>query len=80
MKAFYFGMKVKHGDELGIVIKPEIKTEWDNEPGLIRWDTNKENDIEDWRGLFGVFVDSGGHEIPIDTNFQFITETGLIKK
>ncbi|MBR09142.1 MAG: hypothetical protein CMP48_15850 [Rickettsiales bacterium] len=43
---FYFGMKVKLGDEIGLVIKPEIQNEWDHEPGLIRWDTRNENKLK----------------------------------
>ena len=69
---FYFGMKVKLGDEIGLVIKPEIQNEWDHEPGLIRWDTRNENDIEDWRGMYGSFVQIGGFEIPQDTIFLYI--------
>ena len=80
MDQFHFGMKVKNGEEIGLVIKPEVNSDRDKEPGLIRWDTPKENNIEDWRGLFGSFTDSGGMEISRDTEFKFITEEGELKK
>ena len=80
MDKFYFGMKVRNGDEIGLVIKPEVNSDWDKEPLLILWDTAKENDIEDWRGLYKSFIDSGGMEISSDTEFRFITEEGELKK
>lgn len=73
-------MKVKLNNELGIVIKPEFKTEWDNEPGLIRWDTDKDEDLEDWRGLFASFLNAGGREVSQDTSFEFITDSGHRKR
>ncbi len=76
---FYFGMKVTLNGESGIVIKGEGNSDWDKEPGIIRWDTNKEMDTEDWRGLFGSFKDSGGKEIDANTEFKFINDAGKLK-
>jgi hypothetical protein len=73
---FYFGMKVKLNNEYGIVINPKENSAWGKEPGIIRWDTNKEIDEEDWRGLYGSFIDSGGKEISPNHPFQFIDEDG----
>lgn len=75
---FYFGMKVSFNDEIGVVTYSEDKTDWDKEPGIIRWDTNEKIDSEDWRGLFGSFINSGGKEI--DVKFKFIDDNGLLKE
>ena len=47
--------------------------------GVIRWDTIKENDIEDWRGVFGSFIAAGGKEISQDYEFEFINDDGILK-
>ncbi|WP_240628224.1 hypothetical protein [Flavobacterium anhuiense] len=47
-KDFIYGMKVSLGNEFGVVIKDE--NDQSTFCGLIRWDTPKENDIEDWKG------------------------------
>lgn len=78
--SFYFGMKVSLDGEIGVVIQGEGKSDWDKEAGIIRWDTNKEVDSEDWRGLYGSFIDSGGKEIDTQTKFKFIDDSGLLKK
>ncbi|UTW67962.1 hypothetical protein KFE94_07555 [bacterium SCSIO 12643] len=80
MEQFYFGMKVSLNDEIGIVIRVEINSDWDKEPGIIRWDTNKEFDSEDWRGMFESFKDSGGKEIDPKTKFKYINEKGELIK
>lgn len=79
MESFYFGMKVELREEQGVVIKPIVKSEWDKEPGIIRWDTNKEIDEEDWRGLFGTFVEAGGKELRSDHKFRHIGDNGKLK-
>jgi hypothetical protein len=48
--------------------------------GLIRWDTENENDIEDWRGLFGSFLQAGGKVIDQEYKFKLIDEKGQLKK
>lgn len=67
--------KVSLDDEFGVVL--DIVNENDV-PGRIRWDTNEENDIEDWRGLFGAFLDSGGQIINQDHKFKFINDDGSL--
>lgn len=74
-------MKVTHSGEFGVVIKPDGNSAWSKEPGIIRWDTLKQDDKEDWRGLFGSFIDSGGEVISKNYDFQYIDEFGnLISK
>jgi hypothetical protein len=48
--------------------------------GIIRWDTNKELDFEDWMGQWGSFITAGGHEVDQDYRFQFINNDGTFKK
>lgn len=89
---FYPKMKVALDGEYGIVL--DDFTEWDGiyfvdgkkkqgtpskNYGLIRWDTEKENDVEDWRGVFGSFIASGGKEISKDYQFRFINDDGTLK-
>ncbi|CAL2079163.1 conserved protein of unknown function [Tenacibaculum sp. 190524A02b] len=76
---FYFGMKVSLGGEIGVVIQGKGKLDWDKEAGIIRWDTNKEVDTEDWRGLYGSFIDSGGVEVSKDHQFKYIKDDGTMK-
>ena len=78
-KGFQFGMKVKLQNEYGVVIQPQERTGWDKEPGIIRWDTKKSEDNEDWRGLLGSFIDNGGELIDPDFEFEFITNEGKLK-
>jgi hypothetical protein len=40
----------------------------------------QENDIEDWRGLFGNFLQAGGQVINQDHEFKFIDNNGQLKK
>ena len=80
MGQFYFGMKVSLNDEIGIVIRIEENSHWDKEPGVIRWDTNKKFDTEDWRGMFGSFKDSGGKEIDSNIALKYINEKGELIK
>lgn len=79
-EGFYVGMKVSFKGEIGLVIQGNGNADWDKEPGIIRWDTNKEQDTEDWRGLFGSFQNVGGKEIDSKTRFSFITDEGELKK
>ena len=71
------GTKVSLQNEFGVVVEKAT----DNDVyGLIRWDTNNENDIEDWRGLFGSFLQAGGQVINQDHKFNFINNDGTMKK
>jgi hypothetical protein len=74
---FLLGTKVSLDNEFGVVIDKSV--DW-NEYGLIRWDTDKENDVEDWRGLFGSFLQAGGQIINQDHEFKFINNDGTEKK
>lgn len=67
-------MKVQLNNEAGIVVKNYSGLHKDNEPGVIHWDTAKENDIEDWRGLFASFIASGGIVLESNYNFKYIKE------
>jgi hypothetical protein len=74
---FIEGTKVSLQNEFGVVLDKTI----DNDMyGQIRWDTNKENDIEDWRGLFGSFLQTGGQIINQEHQFTFINDDGTTKK
>ncbi|MFY7734290.1 MAG: hypothetical protein ACOVSR_12460 [Bacteroidia bacterium] len=76
-QVFLLGTKVSLEKECGVVL--DKSEDW-IEYGLIRWDTDKENDIEDWRGLFGSFLDAGGQVINHDHEFKFINNDGTTKK
>lgn len=75
---FNFGMKVSLNNEFGVVIKDEFDKP--NFCGVIRWDTSKENDIEDWRGQFGAFVNIGGKILNDNYSFRFINDDGSLKQ
>lgn len=73
---FLKGTKVSLQNEFGVVLDQTV----DNDMfGLIRWDTDKENDTEDWRGLFGSFLQAGGQIINQDYEFNFINDDGTMK-
>jgi hypothetical protein len=74
---FIPGTKVSLKNEFGIVLD---KSDDSDLVGLIRWDSEKEKDIEDWRGLFGVFLQAGGEIIDQDYSFRFIDDKGQLKK
>ncbi|MEN2488273.1 hypothetical protein AAYQ05_10800 [Flavobacterium sp. B11] len=76
-KDFIYGMKGSLENESGIVIRD--KEDQSFFCGLIRWDTPKENDIEDWRGQFGTFIRVRGIILDSDYEFKYITEEGLSK-
>ena len=89
---FFPGMKVFLKGEYGVVTNQskewsgvyfvnneKIQKEPSKQFGIIRWDTNKEFDLEDWVGLFGTFKDSGGVEVSIEHQFIFINDDGTIK-
>lgn len=74
---FLKGTKVLLHDEFGVVLD---KTADNDMYGQICWDTNKENDIEDWRGLFCSFLQIGGQIINQTHQFTFINDDGTVKK
>ncbi|AZA51837.1 hypothetical protein [Chryseobacterium sp. G0201] len=47
--------------------------------GMVRWDTPKELDNEDWIGLFGVFTQIGGKIIDQNHQFKYINDDGSLK-
>jgi hypothetical protein len=73
---FVEGTKVSLKNEFGVVLD---KFADNNMYGQIRWDTSKENDIEDWRGLFGSFLKVGGKIIDQEHQFTFINDDGSMK-
>jgi hypothetical protein len=73
---FLKGTKVSLENEFGVVL--DKIEEWDAY-GLIRWDTNKETDTEDWRGLFGSFLQAGGQVVNTDHKFNFINDDGTVR-
>jgi hypothetical protein len=76
-QGFLLGTKVSLENECGVVL--DKSEDW-NEYGLIRWDTDKENYVEDWRGLFGSFLQAGGEVINQEHEFKFINNDGTAKK
>jgi len=75
-KEFIPGTKVLLKNEYGVVLEKKV----DSVVGFIRWDTEKENDVEDWRGLFGTFLQSGGQVVDQHHKFKFIDDKGHLKK
>ena len=73
---FEVGMVVFLENEYGTVTESE---KIGNSYGLIRWDTNKDKDLEDWRGLFGSFISNGGKIIDKPHDFQHIDNNGNLK-
>jgi hypothetical protein len=74
---FIPGTKVSLKGEFGVVLDKSVDG---NLVGFIRWDTEDENDVEDWRGLFGTFLQSGGRIADQDFDFKFIDNNGQLKK
>jgi hypothetical protein len=76
-KEFIPGTKVSLKNEYGVVLEKKVDGDV---VGFIRWDTEKENDVEDWRGLFGTFLQSGGQVVDQLHEFKFIDDKGQLKK
>ncbi|MCL1674005.1 hypothetical protein [Elizabethkingia meningoseptica] len=72
---FLSGTKLTLNEENGVVLNEEENGNF----GKIRWDTNKENDIEDWCGQFGSFLDAGGKILNQDFEFKYINDDGTLK-
>lgn len=79
---FYPLMKVTLDCEHGVVVEQFFTDAGTgtNLYGVICWDTEKESDFEDWRGLWGTFVALGGREIDPSHPFQYINDDGTYKK
>jgi len=84
---FYPFMKVSLNGEYGVVIKHFLEVTGDKQRdidsevyGVIRWDSNNNSDFEDWRGLWGSFLEAGGKEISPDYQFIFINNDGTVKQ
>lgn len=67
---------VSLNNEIGLVLKGNDDKD---ALGLIRWDTPEEKDVEDWRGLFGSFLQIGGKVIEQDYKLKFINRDGTLK-
>jgi hypothetical protein len=74
---FNLGMKVHLNGEFGVVIKSE--TDDSKFHGVVRWDTEKEIDLEDWTGMFGLFLNLGGEIIDGKHQFNYINDDGTLK-
>jgi len=75
IRQFKPGLKVSLQGEFGVVIDSENS----DLSGMIRWDNPKENDFEDWRGLFGTFIESGREILNDDFAFIYINDDGTLK-
>lgn len=72
---FTVGTKVFLDNEYGVIIElknHELST-------FIRWDTPKENDIEDWYSMWGTFLDTGGKIINQNHQFKYINDDVSLK-
>ena len=67
-------MKVSLNGEFGVVINS-----YNQNFEVIRWDTNTQNDSEDWTGQFGSFLQIGGKILDDDYKFKFINDDGSLK-
>lgn len=74
---FKLGMKVALNGEKGVVVVSDFKA-FDS-LGIIRWDTVTDSDFEDWRGVYGTFVNMGGTILQDDYQFKFINDDGTLK-
>jgi hypothetical protein len=74
---FVSGTKVSVNGEFGVIVKSELDKP--NLFGTIRWDTAKENDTEDWNGMFGTFTKIGGKIIDQNHIFKYINDDGTKK-
>lgn len=72
---FRIGAKVVLDGEYGVIVdfkEHESST-------IIRWDTPKENDFEDWCSMWGPFVQVGGKIIDQNYQFRYINDDGSLK-
>jgi|GEM_PF-633809 len=72
---FISGFKVFLDNEYGVILNKQRN----NSFGIIRWDTLKEVDEEDWIGMFWNFKHMGGKVINQNHQFQYINNDGSLK-
>ncbi|KFE98154.1 hypothetical protein IX39_17335 [Chryseobacterium formosense] len=72
---FISGFKVFLDNEYGVILDKERN----NNFGIIRWDTLKEVDEEDWIGMFWNFKQMGGKVISQNHQFKYINDNGNLK-
>ncbi|ANF53183.1 hypothetical protein A0O34_14195 [Chryseobacterium glaciei] len=72
---FSIGMKVFLDNEYGVIIDLKIH----ELSTVIRWDTPKEKDIEDWCSMWQTFFDMGGKIINQNHQFKYINDDGSLK-
>ncbi len=70
---FFIGMKVSLDEEVGLIVDPPNEDTSDL-IGWILWDTPSKQEFEDWRGLFGTFIQTGGKILPSSFKFQHLSE------
>lgn len=76
-KDFISGMKVWLDGEFGVIVTSE--SDIPNFSGIIRWDTEKEFDFEDWRGMFASFLNLGGKIVSENHEFKYINDDETLK-
>ena len=76
-KDFKVGNKVFLQGEFGVVVRNEDDKL--NFEGVIRWDNNKTEDLEDWRGQFGTFISEGGVILKNTYPLQHVNDDGSLK-
>jgi hypothetical protein len=72
---FQVGTKVFLDNEYGII----VNVKFHENSTVVRWDTSLENDFEDWSGMWGSFVQIGGHIIDPNYRFKYINDDGTLK-
>jgi len=72
---FISGSKVFLNNEYGLILNKHRN----NNFGIIRWDSPKQADEEDWIGMFGTFKQMGGKIINQNYQFKYINDDGSLK-
>ncbi|WP_279197107.1 hypothetical protein [Chryseobacterium indoltheticum] len=72
---FIPGFKISLENEYGVILEKQKE----NNFGIIRWDTPKEVDEEDWIGMFETFKKMGGKIIDQNHQFKYINDDGSLK-
>ncbi|MFL9833244.1 hypothetical protein [Chryseobacterium terrae] len=67
--------KISLENEYGIILEKQKE----NNFGIIRWDTPKEVDEENWIGMFETFKKMGGKIINQNHQFKYINDDGSLK-
>lgn len=69
------GTKVFLDGEFGVITDLKIHSL----STMIRWDTSKENDFEDWCSMWGTFFNIGEKIVDQDHQFKYINDDGSLK-